>query len=60
MAIWSVVNSYWHHYKPIGITGVYVLKQSSLTLHTWSEFKKLVIDVTTCGNEVDLSVLSES
>lgn len=50
----SVVNDYWHHYAPIGITGVYVLQQSSLTLHTWPEYNKLVIDVTTCGEQVDL------
>lgn len=50
----SIVESYWHHYAPIGITGVYVLKQSSLTLHTWPEYKKLVIDITTCGREVNV------
>jgi S-adenosylmethionine/arginine decarboxylase-like enzyme len=50
----SVVDVHWHYYAPIGITGVYVLQQSSLTLHTWPEFRKLVIDVTTCGAEVDL------
>ena len=50
----SIVESYWHHYVPIGITGVYVLKQSSLTLHTWPEYKKLVIDITTCGQEVNV------
>ncbi|MCI5209895.1 MAG: adenosylmethionine decarboxylase, partial [Candidatus Electrothrix sp. ATG2] len=26
-------------------------------LHTWPEFKKLVIDVTTCGSEVDLEII---
>lgn len=49
-----VVEEYWHHYTPIGLTGVYVLEQSSLTLHTWSEFRKLVIDITTCGKPVNL------
>jgi S-adenosylmethionine/arginine decarboxylase-like enzyme len=41
----------------IGITGVYVLQQSSLTLHTWPEFRKLVIDVTTCGVKTDLRLI---
>ena len=50
----SIVEEYWHHYDPIGLTGVYVLEQSSLTLHTWSEFSKLVIDITTCGKQVNL------
>ena len=53
----DVVDVHWHYYAPIGITGVYVLQQSSLTLHTWPEFKKLVIDVTTCGSEVDLEII---
>ncbi len=53
----DVVDVHWHHYAPIGITGVYVLQQSSLTLHTWPEFNKLVIDVTTCGAEADLEII---
>ncbi|WP_446010931.1 S-adenosylmethionine decarboxylase family protein [Candidatus Electrothrix sp.] len=53
----DVVDVHWHYYSPIGITGVYVLQQSSLTLHTWPEFNKLVIDVTTCGSEVDLKII---
>ena len=54
----SVVDEYWHRYQPIGLTGVYVLQQSSLTLHTWSEYKKLVIDITTCGKRVDIEKMS--
>lgn len=50
----SVVGEHWHQYEPIGLTGVYVLEQSSLTLHTWSEFNKLVLDITTCGKSVNL------
>ena len=56
----NVVESYWHFFAPIGITGVYVLEQSSLTLHTWPEFNKLIIDLTTCGTRCDLkSILTE-
>lgn len=54
----TIVDAYWHRYQPIGHTGVYVLEQSSLTLHTWSEFKKLVIDITTCGKQVDIEAIS--
>lgn len=54
----SIVDEYWHKYEPIGLTGVYVLEQSSLTLHTWSEFNKLVIDITTCGKRVDIDEVS--
>lgn len=36
----SVVDVHWHYSAPIGITGVYALQQSSLTLHTWPEFRK--------------------
>ena len=53
----DVVDVHWHYYAPIGITGVYVLQQSSLTLHTWPEFKKLVIDVTTCGSYEDMLII---
>lgn len=46
---------------PRNTMGVYVLMQSSLTLHTWSEFSKLVIDVTICGKQLKIrdSLLSQ-
>lgn len=53
----EVMGSHWYRYAPEGKTGVYILRQSSLILHTWPELRKLIIDLTTCGENKDMDKL---
>ncbi len=40
-----------HHFSPYdGISGVAVIKESHLSIHTWPEFKYAAIDIFTCGD----------
>jgi len=38
-----------HKFSPQGITGVVLLAESHIALHSWSEFNYLAIDIFTCG-----------
>ena len=40
-----------HKFSPQGITGVVLLAESHIALHSWSEFNYLAIDVFTCGDK---------
>ena len=40
-----------HKFSPQGITGVILLAESHIALHSWSEFNYLAIDIFTCGNK---------
>lgn len=42
-----------HRFSPQGISGVVVISESHLTIHTWPELGYAAIDVFTCGNTVD-------
>jgi S-adenosylmethionine decarboxylase len=42
-----------HRYSPQGISGVVVISQSHLSIHTWPEHNYAAIDVFTCGDAVD-------
>ena len=42
-----------HQFSPQGISGVVVISESHLTIHTWPELGYAAIDVFTCGERVN-------
>lgn len=40
-----------HKFSPQGITGVILLAESHIALHSWPEFNYLAIDIFTCGEK---------
>ncbi len=47
----KVVSSSFHQFKPFGVSGVYLLRESHLSIHTWPELGYVALDIFTCGNE---------
>ncbi|MBV6652340.1 MAG: adenosylmethionine decarboxylase [Mameliella sp.] len=45
----TVVTSTFHQFDPYGISGVVIIQESHLTLHTWPEHQYAAIDIFTCG-----------
>lgn len=45
----TIVTSTFHHFSPLGISGVVVIMESHLTIHTWPEYGYAAIDIFTCG-----------
>jgi S-adenosylmethionine decarboxylase proenzyme len=45
----TVVNKAIHQFEPFGVTGVYVLSESHLSIHTFVEEKKVSMDLYTCS-----------
>jgi len=45
----SIVESTFHHFTPLGVSGVIIIKESHLTIHTWPEYGYAAIDIFTCG-----------
>ena len=39
-----------HKFSPQGMTGVVLLAESHVALHSWPEFNYLAIDIFTCGD----------
>lgn len=44
-----IVDLIFHTFKPHGVSGVVVIKESHLTIHTWPEFGYACADIFTCG-----------
>lgn len=49
----TVVQSVFHTFNPWGVSGVVVIQESHLTIHTWPEYGYAAIDLFTCGEDVD-------
>ncbi len=49
----TIVTSTFHHFSPLGVSGVVVIQESHLTIHTWPEHAYAAVDIFTCG-EIDM------
>ena len=49
----TVINSTFHHFSPLGVSGVVVIQESHLAIHTWPEYQYAAVDLFTCGDTVD-------
>ena len=45
----TVVADVFHRYRPQGVTGVVVIEESHLSVHTWPEHGYAAVDFYTCG-----------
>ncbi|HHW74469.1 MAG TPA: S-adenosylmethionine decarboxylase proenzyme [Firmicutes bacterium] len=49
----EVKETVFHHFSPQGVSGVVVISESHLAIHTWPEFGYAAVDIFTCGQTVD-------
>lgn len=49
----TVVSVSFHHFAPFGVSGVVVLQESHVAIHTWPEYGYAALDIFTCGQVVD-------
>jgi len=45
------VNAVYRHFDPQGVSGVMVVEESHLSIHTWPESGYAAIDIFTCGTK---------
>lgn len=49
----TVVGELFHHFSPHGVSGVVVIAESHLAIHTWPEYGYAAVDLFTCGDSID-------
>lgn len=49
----TIVKSNFHRYNPQGVSGVVVIAESHISIHTWPEYGYAAVDFFTCGESVD-------
>jgi len=49
----TIVQSVFHMFQPHGVSGVVVIAESHLSIHTWPEYGYAAVDLFTCGTCVE-------
>jgi len=55
----TVVKKCFHQFKPYGVSGVLVLKESHFTIHTWYEYNYASIDLFLCDTNINVDIIIE-
>ncbi|MEW6142186.1 MAG: adenosylmethionine decarboxylase [Chloroflexota bacterium] len=45
----TVIQDSFYQFAPYGISGVVIIAESHLSIHTWPEFNYAAVDIFTCG-----------
>ncbi|NET50534.1 MAG: adenosylmethionine decarboxylase, partial [Merismopedia sp. SIO2A8] len=48
----TIISSVFHHFSPFGVSGVVVIQESHLAIHTWPEYRYAAVDLFTCGDSI--------
>ena len=46
----TIVDVVFHEFNPFGISGVVVIAESHLAIHTWPEYRYAAVDIFSCGD----------
>ena len=49
----TIVTYDFHHFSPYGVSGMIIISESHLSIHTWPEYNYAAVDLFTCGDEID-------
>lgn len=55
----TIVKATFHRYNPQGVSGVVVIAESHMSIHTWPEYGYAAVDFFTCGDECDPKLAHE-
>jgi S-adenosylmethionine decarboxylase len=53
MAGATVLGGRFHRFDPVGASGVVLLAESHVSIHTWPEWRYAAVDVFGCGRRMD-------
>ncbi|MBI5101947.1 MAG: adenosylmethionine decarboxylase [Nitrospirae bacterium] len=46
----TIVDISFHEFNPFGISGMVIIAESHLSIHTWPEYAYAAVDIFTCGD----------
>lgn len=55
----KVVGKCMHEFSPHGLTGVVVIAESHLAIHTWPEYRSICIDLFSCSQHIRSDIAIE-
>ncbi len=55
----TIVRHTFHEFSPFGVSGVVVIAESHVAIHTWPEYNYAAVDIFTCGETIDPWIIFE-
>ena len=55
----TIISHDFHKFSPHGVSGVVVIAESHVAIHTWPEYNYAAVDIFTCGETIDPWVIQE-
>ncbi len=55
----SIISHKFHKFSPHGVSGMVVIAESHVAIHTWPEYAYAAVDIFTCGETIDPWVIQE-
>jgi S-adenosylmethionine decarboxylase len=52
----TIVDVVFHEFNPFGVSGVVVIAESHLSIHTWPEYRYAAVDIFSCGEMLEPEV----
>ena len=49
----TIVDVSFHEFNPFGISGMVIIAESHLSIHTWPEYGYAAVDIFTCGDIIN-------
>jgi len=46
----TIIRPFFHKFSPHGVSGIIVIAESHLAIHTWPEFRFAAVDLFSCGD----------
>lgn len=50
----TIIGEKFHRFSPQGVSGVVVIAESHLSIHTWPELGYAALDLFTCSHDMDI------
>lgn len=55
----TIISHNFHKFSPHGVSGMVVIAESHVAIHTWPEYGYAAVDIFTCGENIDPWVIQE-
>ncbi|MGF1672020.1 MAG: adenosylmethionine decarboxylase [Balneolaceae bacterium] len=55
----TIISHNFHKFSPYGVSGVVVIAESHIAIHTWPEYNYAAVDIFTCGDTIDPWIIQE-
>lgn len=53
----TIVKAVFHNFSPYGVSGVVVITESHVTIHTWPEHAYAAVDIFSCSDKLDHRII---